>query len=131
MALTINLEEHHSYILFEIIGKIDAYNAKIVAAALNDALYNSHKHLLLECSQLQSINSKGLQQFLATRRQMPFFRTMLFCNPISSIASLFELSGITQFIPVIPDIIEAEALLQELDVAQGHIASQQALKYPD
>ena len=124
MALTINLEEHHNYILLEIIGSIDANNTMIINQAMESAIKNSEKHLLLDCSQLQNINSEALKALLKNRRQMAYYRMIMFCNLSSAIASLMELSGITTFIPVISEIIEAETLLQELDFAQGAVPQQ-------
>ncbi len=122
MALTINLEEHHNHYLLEVIGSIDAENAEIIAKAMDKVINDSHKHLLLDCTQLHSINSEGLKALMTARRLMSFFRMIIICNLSASVAALLEFSGIHHFIPLLPDIFEAETMLQELEYSQGHIA---------
>lgn len=121
MALTINLEEHYNHIQLEVIGGVDSGNARIMAMALADAVTGSGKHLLLECSQLHSLNSDGLRVLLTTREQMSHTRAMVFCNPASAIFRLLSLSGISRVMPVLADSAEARALFQDLDFYQGYI----------
>ncbi|MDP0589153.1 MAG: STAS domain-containing protein [Candidatus Endonucleobacter bathymodioli] len=121
MALTIDLEEHHDYVLLDIIGTIDASNAEIVARHLDFAINKYDKHLLIEGSNLKSINITGLRVFLNAKQKMSFFKMMILCNIPTAIMALIELSGITSVIPIVSDIIEAEIILQDMDLFNGHI----------
>ena len=121
MTLAINFEEHHNYILLEVIGRISNSNVDILNNALDSAIDHYGGHILVDISQLYEINSFGLQTILRKRRKMNCFFMMIFCGPSLKIKSLMELVGITEFIPVVSNVFNAEAILEELDFAQGHM----------
>ncbi|WP_330924498.1 STAS domain-containing protein [Candidatus Sororendozoicomonas aggregata] len=124
MAISISLEEHHNYLLLDVDGRIDALSALILKRAMDYVIHNSHKHLLLNFSQLEAINSDGLKVIYNSRQKLTFGRIMAVCHPSSAVRGLMALSGIDELMPIASDIMEGEMLLHDSELAQGLIPQQ-------
>lgn len=123
MALSINLEDHYNYTLVEIEGTVDATTAQMLDRAIEAATFEGNRHLVLDCSQLYSISSDGLRVLLNARNSLVMYHTLTLCNVSRSIQSLIDLSGVSRYIPVLPDLDEAEAFLYESDASVGRLSA--------
>ena len=121
MPLSINLKDHYDYTLIEIEGKVDAATAQMLDRAIEAATWEGNRHLILDCSQLYSISSEGLRVLLNARNKLSFYHSLAMCNVASAILSLLELTGVTRYIPVIPELEDAESLVSGSDFSRGHI----------
>ena len=123
MALSINLEDHYNYTLLELHGEISANTAPILRRALDLAIAEGNRHLVLECSLLTSISSDGLKILLSSQRKLSTFYRISMCNVEDSIAALLEMSGMTRFVAINNDIHDAETMLMEADYSTGRLYS--------
>ncbi len=126
MAISISLEEHHNYLLLDVAGCVDAVSALFLKKAMDYVIHNSHKHLLLDFSQLETINSDGLMVIYNSRQKLTFTRIMAVCHPSNAVLALMALSGTDELVPVAADIMEGEMLLHASELAQGYMPQQSA-----
>ncbi|MGI9273729.1 MAG: STAS domain-containing protein [Endozoicomonas sp.] len=121
MPLSINLEDHYDYTLIEVAGKVDAGTAQMLDRAIEAATWEGNRHLVLDCSQLYSISSEGLRVLLNARSRLALYHNLAMCNVASTIQSLLDLTGVTRYIRVIPELEDAESLISGAEFSRGHI----------
>ncbi|USE38567.1 STAS domain-containing protein [Endozoicomonas sp. SCSIO W0465] len=98
MELTINLESYQNYTLMILDGDINCSTIHLLENALENATRIDTSHIVLDCSQLNSISSDGLKLLLHCQVQLAGHFYLSLYNVPNDVASLMELSGITYFI---------------------------------
>ncbi len=111
MALAINMEDHYSYTLIELAGKVDSGTADLLDRALESAITEGHRDLILDCKKLICINSQGLRVLLRALKSYSVFYTLTLCNVSGSIRALLDLTGISRFTVIRDNLDQAAASL--------------------
>ena len=113
MALSINMEDHYSYTLMELAGKVDSATADLFEKALESAILEGHRDLILDCRLLFGISSHGLRVLIKALKSYSMFYTLTLCNVSGSVRALLDLTGISRFTVIRDNLEQAAASLPE------------------
>lgn len=91
------------------IGRLDSTTAPVAEQAIRDALARSGHRLLLDMGDLDYVSSAGLRVVLAAAKQSSAASgKFLVCDLKPQVRQVFELSGFTRIIAIVPTRAEAE-----------------------
>ncbi|WP_194842495.1 STAS domain-containing protein [Endozoicomonas sp. OPT23] len=113
MALSINMEDHYSYTLVELAGKVDSSTAELLDRTLETAIVEGHRDLILDCKQLLAINSQGLRILLRALKGYSVFYSLTLCNVSNPIRALLDLTGISRFTVIRDNLDQAAASIPD------------------
>ena len=100
MEFTASIERQEAHTLINIEGHLISNYIHIMEGALANAMKLNHKHIVIDCSELISINADGLKLLLQTQVDMTGEYYLSLNNVPDSIADLLELSGLPHFIQI-------------------------------
>ncbi len=96
-----------SFVLLEVIGRVDAENAETLKDYLAD-LGKREQQILIDCSALEYISSSGLGALLMLLKLIQKKRGTLRLFGLSPrIAEVFGISGFDKFFPIFPSLDDA------------------------
>jgi anti-sigma B factor antagonist len=88
------IEKKEGYTLLGIDGKIDAKNALILEAEVNQIFETGEKNLIFHCAGMHYISSSGLRVFLvALKKAKATNGKLCLCSMQPAIQEIFKMSG--------------------------------------
>ena len=95
-------EERHGEVLVLVpVGQLDSGSAPAFESLVMDRIHRRERRLVIDFSRLEFISSSGLRVLhLAARVLKAANGTLVLCAMKENIASVFEVSGFSQVIPV-------------------------------
>lgn len=100
MDLIVNLESYQDHTLLTLEGDVNAGSLQLLDSALTNATRLDSKHIVVDCSALNSINSDGLGLLLHCQVQFAGSYYLTLENVSHDLAELLELSGVSHFIQI-------------------------------
>jgi anti-anti-sigma factor len=99
-------------IIVEINGRIDAVTTSDAEQYLNSLVDNNDSNIVIDCKNLDYINSSGLRILIMNlKKQTARNKKLLLCNLQKNIKDVFKFSGFTNLFDVEMDM---EGALQQL-----------------
>lgn len=99
-------------IIVEINGRIDAVTTSEAESYLNSLVENNEYNIVIDCKNLDYINSSGLRILIMNlKKQTANNKKLLLCNLQKNIKDVFKFSGFTNLFDVELDL---ESALQKL-----------------
>lgn len=103
--MTLKKTEHPRALIYHLQGRLDSSNAATVEDELLGGLEDEGRHLVLDFSQLDYINSAGLRILvLAYQRLQPMGRQLMICGARDYIAEIFEIAGYNRIFAMQADL---------------------------
>ena len=95
-------EERHGLVLVLVpVGRLDSDSAYAFESLVMDRIRMQECHLVVDFSRLEFISSSGLRVLpLAAKALKEANRSLVLCSMKEHIASVFQVSGFSQVIPV-------------------------------
>ena len=92
--------------------RVDGTNAREFQTALEEAIDESSRALILDLAHLSYISSAGLRAILLTAKSLQRQNaTLVVCSLTESVREVFEISGFNQIIPIHDTMDAAKAAL--------------------
>ena len=106
--MTAKMSEHPLALICHLQGRLDSSNAAAVEEELLGGLGEPGRHLILDFSELDYINSAGLRILvLAYQRLQPQGKQLMICGAREYIAEVFEIAGYNRIFVMHPALDEA------------------------
>lgn len=106
--------EHPSAAVFQVKGRIDASSTPELEKRVLHGLERGVRHLVLDFSELEYINSAGLRVLVMSyQRLSPLGGRVIICGVRDYIAEIFDISGYNRIFSMHPDMDRA---LREIDL---------------
>jgi anti-anti-sigma factor len=103
-----------NYTLLTLSGRLDATRATQVQEAMLAALGQGKPFLAVDCTRLEYVASMGLRCFLvAANSAKTKGGSLVFFGLNDGVASVFNMTGFSKFIPVVQKLEDAVVKLQE------------------
>ena len=108
MALQINVSEMKRVRLFEVAGRVDSVNANEFGAALDEALGDGKRNLVLDLSGVEYMSSAGLREMVRVLKQVRREGGDLRLAALSErVQEVLELAGLDTIFEIYPTQVEA------------------------
>ncbi len=99
-------------IIAEINGRIDAVTTSDAEQYLNSLVDNNETNIIIDCKNLDYINSSGLRILIMNlKKQTARNKKLLLCNLQNNIKDVFKFSGFTNLFDVELDLDQALQLV--------------------
>ena len=108
MTLQINVSEMKRVRLFEVAGRVDSVNANEFGAALDEALRDGKRNLVLDLSGVEYMSSAGLREMVRVLKQVRREGGDLRLAALSErVQEVLELAGLDTIFEIYPTQVEA------------------------
>ncbi len=108
MTLQINVSEMKRVRLFEVAGRVDSVNANEFGAALDKALRDGKRNLVLDLSGVEYMSSAGLREMVRVLKQVRREGGDLRLAALSErVQEVLELAGLDTIFEIYPTQVEA------------------------
>ena len=108
MSLQINVSEMKRVRLFEVAGRVDSVNANEFGAALDEALSDGKRNLVLDLSGVEYMSSAGLREMVRVLKQVRREGGDLRLAALSErVQEVLELAGLDTIFEIYPTQVEA------------------------
>ncbi len=113
MQIKKNIVEN--YVVFSIIGELDASSSIQMDDAIKAALMDNQYKILIDCSNLAYISSAGLGVFVSNIGDIKNNNgELIFCNVGDSILSVFQILGLDKIVPICDTQESAKKLFKKV-----------------
>ncbi len=108
MSLQINVSEMKRVRLFEISGRVDSVNANEFGAALDQAINDGKRNIVLDLSSVEYMSSAGLREMVRVLKQLRRVGGDLrLAAPSERVQEVLELAGLDTIFEIYPTQVEA------------------------
>ncbi len=108
MSLQINVSEMKRVRLFEIAGRVDSVNANEFGAALDEAIKDGKRNIVLDLGGVEYMSSAGLREMVRVLKQVRREGGDLRLAAISErVQEVLELAGLDTIFEIYPTQVEA------------------------
>ncbi len=108
MTLQINVSEMKRVRLFEIAGRVDSVNANEFGAALDEAVQDGKRNVVLDLGGVEYMSSAGLREMVRVLKQLRREGGDLrLAAPSERVQEVLELAGLDAIFEIYPTQVEA------------------------
>ncbi|MEW6218977.1 MAG: STAS domain-containing protein [Thermodesulfobacteriota bacterium] len=94
--------------IFHLHGRLDSHTASQLEDRLQGSLHGQTRSLIIDCSDLEYVSSAGLRVILkATKEMQRQEGRLILCAMQDYVREVFDVSGFSTFIPIVPGVTEA------------------------
>lgn len=111
--MNVSFENHGHYLVIRLNGVVDSVVAADLEKSLLAILKDHTEHLIVDCADLQYINSAGLRVFLLMAKQTQTQQVLAFCNLSKEVHLVFTTIGFDRILNLhatLSEAVEATAL---------------------
>ena len=91
---------------------LDSATSSIFESRLLGLVERGERRIVVDCSQLDYVNSAGLKVFLlAAKRLEPLGGKLVLCSLAPSVLMIFEMIGFTRIMKIVPSLDDALKVL--------------------
>lgn len=100
--MQIKEEKQSDVMIVTIDDHLDTVAAPSLEARMLELIEAGERKLLIDCSQLQYVNSAGLKVFLLVAKKLENGGRMVVCALVPSVHMIFEMIGFTRIMEIVP-----------------------------
>ena len=100
--MEIKEEKQGEVMIVTIDDHLDTVSAPTLEARLLALVEAGERKLLIDCAQLQYVNSAGLKVFLLTAKKVEDMGKLVVCSLAPSVHMIFDMIGFTRIMTIVP-----------------------------